>query len=159
MWVFNPSCLLPCAYGFTQPGCVHLLCALEHQTTLRLVIPAQHPPPCCLFPHSPSLNFEIKGTCICNTQISTKVLTAPLFTLHAAQDAEEQTVSSFSFTYDPSLTPWLSTITPSRGSTEGGTPVVLRGTFSANGSLPVGLGFKEFRIQGSGRGVNTRLLC
>lgn len=58
------------------------------------------------------------------------------------QGAVQQIVSNITFTFDTSLTPLLKDISPSRGSTEGGTALTLTGVFpdSTAGNVTVLLG-------------------
>lgn len=58
------------------------------------------------------------------------------------QGAPSQVFQDITFTYDTRLTPYLTLVEPSRGSTEGGTRLTLSGSFPANpaGNLSVWLG-------------------
>lgn len=62
--------------------------------------------------------------------------------LFDVQGADLLAFSSYTFTFDSSLTPTLTLVTPSRGSTEGGTQLTLTGNFPATpaGNLSVWLG-------------------
>lgn len=54
----------------------------------------------------------------------------------ASQGAPERSFPDLTFTPNPSKTPVLEAVSPSRGSTEGGTPITLLGTFPMDAGQP-----------------------
>lgn len=80
-------------------------------------------------------------TCTTGTMaaLPTAATTLPIFVVPSRFAAAVDT--GFNFTYDPNLTPLVSSIDPARGSTEGGTPVTITGSnFPTGSSVTVTMG-------------------